>query len=187
MFYGRKSWALKSTTLALHDRGDWSFMFKVLLLLLSLCSTKLNLRYRPNNATASETLTNNMTLSKESVSDLQIDALTEKCNDRQQRPLYCNPPPPPLYSMGGWLLPQQISDTTKERTSSVFPYFLSPSVTPFLCQCYMNAYLSLRCISIYTNALKMYIINLRIEMDKNGQENPDLRETASNFFFTFCG
>ena len=47
--------------------GDWSFTFKVLLLLLSLCSTKLNLRYRPNNATASETLTDNMTLSKESV------------------------------------------------------------------------------------------------------------------------
>ena len=59
--------------------GDWSFTFKVLLLLLSLCSTKLNLRYRPNNATASETLTDNMTLSKESVFDLPIDALTEKC------------------------------------------------------------------------------------------------------------
>ena len=58
--------------------GDWSFTFKVLLLLLSLCSTKLNLRYRPNNATASETLTDNMTLSKESVFDLPIDALTEK-------------------------------------------------------------------------------------------------------------
>ena len=29
----------------------------------------------------------------------------------------------------------------------------------------------------------MYIIRLRIETDKNGQENPDLRETASNFFF----
>ena len=68
--------------------------------------------------------------------------------------------------MGGWLLPQQISDTTKERTSYVFPSFLSPSVTPFLCQCYMNAYLSLRCISIYTKALKMYIIKLRIETDK---------------------
>ena len=51
----------------------------------------------------------------------------------------------------------------------------------------MNAYLSLRCISIYTNALKMYIIKLRIETDKNGQENPDLRKTASIFFFTFCG
>ena len=49
----------------------------------------------------------------------------------------------------------------------------------------MNAYLSLRCISIYTNALKMYIIKLRIETDKNGQENPDLRETASNFFLHF--
>ena len=58
--------------------GDWSFKFKVLLLLLSLCLTKLNLRYRPNNATASETLTDNMTLSKESVFDLPIDALTEK-------------------------------------------------------------------------------------------------------------
>ena len=33
--------------------GDWSFTFKVLLLLLSLCSTKLNIRYRPNNATRS--------------------------------------------------------------------------------------------------------------------------------------
>ena len=51
--------------------GDWS-------LLLSLCSTKLNLRYQPNNANASETLTDNMTLSKESVFDLPIDALTEK-------------------------------------------------------------------------------------------------------------
>ena len=40
------------------------------------------------------------------------------------------------------------------------------AVTPFLCQCYMNACLSLRCISIYTNALKMYIIKLRIETDK---------------------
>ena len=58
--------------------GDWSFTFNVLLLLLSLCSTKLNLRYRPNNATASETLTDNMTLSKESVFDLPIDTLTEK-------------------------------------------------------------------------------------------------------------
>ena len=58
--------------------GDWSFTFKVLLLLLSLCSTKLNLRYRPNNATASETPTDNMTLSKESVFYLPIDALTEK-------------------------------------------------------------------------------------------------------------
>ena len=163
--------------------GDWSFTFKVLLLLLSLCLTKLNLRYQPNNATASETLTDNMTLSKESVFDLPIDALTEKSlylasnsqpvptlplhievyKDRQQRPLYCNPP---LYSMGGWLLPQQISDTKKERTLSVFPSFLSPTVTTFLCQCYMNAYLSLRCISIYANTLKMYIIKLRIETDK---------------------
>ena len=34
----------------------------------------------------------------------------------------------------------------------------------------------------------MYIIKLKIETDKNGQENPDLRETASNvFFLTFCG
>ena len=62
----------------LHIEGDWSFTFKVLLLLLSLCSTKLNLRYWPNNATASETLTDNMTLSKESVFDLPIDVLTEK-------------------------------------------------------------------------------------------------------------
>ena len=31
----------------------------------------------------------------------------------------------------------------------------------------------------------MYIIKLRIETDKNGQENPDLRETASNFFLHF--
>ena len=83
------------------------------------------------------------------------------------------------------MLPQQISDTTKERTLSVFPSFLSPSVKPFLCQCYMNAYLSLRCISIHTNALKMYIIKLRIETDKSGQENPDLRETASNLFLHF--
>ena len=31
----------------------------------------------------------------------------------------------------------------------------------------------------------MYIIKLKIETDKNGQENPDLRETASNFFLHF--
>ena len=55
-----------STSKALHYlciEGDWSFTLKVLLL-LSLCSTKLNLRYRPNNATASETLTDNMIIVK---------------------------------------------------------------------------------------------------------------------------
>ena len=131
--------------------------------------------------------------------DLPIDALTEKslylAGNSQPVPtlplhievqrsptLYCNPP---LYSMGGWLLPQQISDTTKREDIVCFPPFLSPSLTPFLCQCYMNAYPSLRCISIYTNTLKMYIIKLRIETDKNGQENPDLRETASIFFLHF--
>ena len=93
--------------------------------------------------------------------------------------MYCNPP---LYSMGGWLLPQHISDTTKERTSSVFPSFLSPSVTPFLCQCYMNANLSLRCISIYTNVHKRFEDVHNKAQNWKGQENPDLCETASNFF-----
>ena len=142
-----------------------------------------------------------MTLSKESVFDLPIDALTEKslylAGNSQPVPTsiayrsvkIANRGPctvtPHYIPWEDDCCPNRYLTRQKRGQSSVFPSFLSPSVTPFLCQCYMNAYLSLRCISIYTNALKMYIIKLRIETDKNGQENPDLRETASNFFLHF--